>query len=69
MRFTSPFRRPLNVDDRKSLILIRHDTGTRLEIVRLAADEAWLTHVLRPDGDPGSDDAALLQELLVITDG
>ncbi|ARM88688.1 TetR family transcriptional regulator protein [Rhizobium sp. CIAT894] len=56
------------IDDR----LIRHaatDTGTRLEIVRLAADGAWLAHVLRPDGDPGSDDAVLLQELLDITDG
>ncbi|EJC73462.1 TetR/AcrR family transcriptional regulator [Rhizobium hidalgonense] len=51
--------------------LVKHsatDTGTRLEIVRLAADGAWLAHVLRPDDHAGSDDASLLQELIELTD-
>lgn len=51
--------------------LVRHaatDAGTRLEIVRLAADGAWLSHVLRLDDDPGSDDTALLQALIDLTD-
>ncbi|OHV22068.1 MULTISPECIES: TetR/AcrR family transcriptional regulator [Rhizobium] len=50
--------------------LARHagtDAGTRLEIVRLAADGAWLTHVLRPDDQAASDDTALLQELIELT--
>jgi hypothetical protein len=50
--------------------LVKHaatDTGTRLEIVRLAADGAWLTPVLRPDDLAGSNDMALLQELVDLT--
>ncbi|WP_037078253.1 TetR/AcrR family transcriptional regulator [Rhizobium sp. CCGE 510] len=52
--------------------LVKHaatDTGTRLEIVRLAADGAWLTHVLRPNDQDGSDDTVLLQELIDLTEG
>ncbi|MBB6222957.1 TetR/AcrR family transcriptional regulator [Rhizobium leguminosarum] len=50
--------------------LVRHagtDAGTRLEIVRLAADGAWLAHVLGPDDHTGSDDAAVLRELIELT--
>ena len=52
--------------------LIKHaetDAGMRLEIVRLAADGAWLTHVLRPDNQAAPDDTALLQQLIELTKG
>lgn len=52
--------------------LVRHaetDAGMRLEIVRLAADGAWLAHVLRPDDHAGSDDTVLLKELIQLTEG
>ncbi|MGO7424660.1 hypothetical protein ACCT09_33870 [Rhizobium ruizarguesonis] len=35
----------------------------------MAADGAWLAHVLKPDDHAGSDDTALLQELIELTEG
>lgn len=43
------------------------DSGTVLEVVRLAADGAWLAHATAPGGESGGDDAALMAELLAMT--
>ena len=51
--------------------LVRHaatDSGTLLEVVRLAADGAWLAQVVRPDGGADSSDVALIAQLMAMTE-
>jgi AcrR family transcriptional regulator len=43
------------------------DGGTLLEVVRLAADGAWLAHVIAPGDQAGGNDAALMAQLLAMT--